>query len=89
MSKMHVLGVKLTTDPTSNKIAYIRDGKTFVRSGSDDYKVGTPLQGASDHLFTRFGYRKVDASVVFRDGEEMRENASRFAPAPKGKAIYQ
>lgn len=88
MANMEVIGVKLTDDPTSNKIAYRKRGKVYVRSGADGYKVGSPLQGASDHLFSKFGYRRVDNAPQFRDGAEMAENAHRFELGRGGKATY-
>lgn len=88
MAIMRVVGVKLTDDPTSTKIAYTKCGNLFVRSGSDGFRTGSPMQGASDHLFSRFGYKKVDKGPEFRDAKEMSENAHRFYLGKNGVAMY-
>ena len=85
---MTVIGIKLMDDEASTRVAYKKDGKVFVRKGTDNFSVGAPLQGASEHLFSRFGYRRVENGPVFRDGTEIKENIHRFGMGRGGTAVY-
>ena len=85
---MEVIGIKFMDDDASTRIAYRKNGSVYVRKGTDGFSVGSPLHGASEHLFTRFGYRRVENGPVFRDSSEIKENVHRFGIGRGGTAVY-
>lgn len=87
MSKMKVKVAKLTTDIYSTKIVYEKNGKLYVRSGKDGFKIGQPVQSSIQSL-KLWGFKEVHNAPIFRDGEEMFQNINKFELKQDGSAVY-
>lgn len=87
MSRMIVVAIKLTGDIDSMKIVYERNGRLFVRSGSDGFSVGKPLQSPLRGL-GKWGFKLVEPNPEFRDAEEIIDNLDRFSMKNDGTIQY-
>jgi hypothetical protein len=65
-----VEAMRLTKDPYSTKIAYVKGDKTFVRTGKDNFKEG--IAGPRlDTLKAVWGFRTVETPPIMDRGEEV------------------
>lgn len=87
MSKMKVVAVKITEDVASFKLAYEKNGKIFVRSGEDQFTIGTRVHGSYSSLW-KWGFRKVDNPPILRDSEELNQNYMKFQMKSDGSISY-
>lgn len=85
---MKIIGIKITKDPASTKVLYIKNNNMYVRSGADDFAVGKSLQGSYTHLTDRFGFCEVENPPIFSSSEDIRNNISRFHMKNNGMAQY-
>lgn len=89
MSKMIVHGVKLTNDISSRKVLYEKNGKFFIRNGTDRFKRGKPTTRSYSSYFTQSGYRKMKEPLpAFRDSEEMLEGVTKFIMSEGGRVEH-
>jgi hypothetical protein len=88
MGRIKVLAIKITSDIHSIKVAYEGgDGKLYVRSGMNGFKVGQPVQGSIESL-GKWGFRKVINPPYFSDGSELHENIGKFQLKVNGEVTY-
>jgi hypothetical protein len=85
--RMRIVAAKLTEDRDSIRLAYEKNGKLFVRSGADDFKVGTPLTISVDNLY-KWGYRKIINPPQFIDAGDVLNNIDKFELKTDGSVVY-
>ncbi len=83
MSKMLVKAIKLTDDVESIKIAYEKNGKLYIRSGTDGFEKGQPAQGDLSSL-GKWGFRKVESGPELRDSDEIIDSLDKFSMNSSG-----
>lgn len=84
---MKVLAIKLTEDVESTKVAYVKNGKYFIRNGQDGFKKGV-LSPVSIESLKRYGFRLVDTPPEFETGEDINSNIHRFSLNTSGSIEY-
>lgn len=84
---MKVVAVKITDDIGSFKLAYEKNGKTFVRSGEDHFIMGKQVHGSYKSLW-KWGFRKVENPPFLRDSDDMEQNYMRFQMKADGSVAY-
>lgn len=87
---MIVHGGILTKDKKSRRLVYEKNGKFFIRSGTDKCQVGIPLPTSYKTLFTQYGFRGIEGNPpAFIDANDMWENLDKFHLTSDGKIRYQ
>ena len=79
--------MKLTEDVDSIKVAYLKNGNLYVRSGKDGFAKGVKAQTDLSGL-GKWGFRKVEPSPDFRDAEELINHLDRFGLDSSGVIKY-
>jgi len=86
--KMTIVGIKLTEDIDSIKVAYLKNDLLYVRNGKDGFAKGTKAQADLSSL-GKWGFRKVeDPQPQFRDAEELIDSLDKFQMDNSGKVKY-
>ena len=88
MSKMRVVGVKLTQDPHSTKVAYYKGDKLYIRTGKDNFRVGNEVTHDKVSLYTKWGFRKVDNPPILMDAQGIIDNLPKFHLSQSGSITY-
>lgn len=88
MSKMTVQAIKLTDDIESIKVVYEKNGKLYVRNGSDGFAKGIISRTGLSAL-GKWGFYKVEEPYPqFRDAEELINGLDKFQMDSQGKVKY-
>lgn len=88
MSRMYIKYMRVTKDESSIKVAYEKDGRFYVRSGKDGFSRGVPIKGEGTSTLATWGFRTVNRAPYFYDGEEIKQNISRFSMNRDGTVDY-
>lgn len=86
---MYIKAIRLTKDEHSIKVAYEKNGKSYVRSGKDGFRKGVAINGEAKSTLATWGFREVIKAPYFYDGDEISQNINRFAMNRDGTVDYK
>lgn len=86
---LRVLGIKFCTKGKFTRVLYERKGHHYIRTATDGFSKGEPIQHHVTSYFTKWGFRHVKGKEpTFRDGDELRDNIGKFGKSNDHTAVY-